>query len=113
MGFSATPQVAIRDGSFVAVVDLLLDDVPVASGTNGSGARRIEFDGFVKYSRPDPFATVSAPADVVFAEKVREDHVRGLRYAMVRVIWRELDDLVVLRRRIVAAVDLARSLRAA
>ena len=103
MGFSATPQAPIRDGSFLAVVDLLLDDVPVA----------IEFDGFVKYSRPDPFATASTPADVLFAEKVREDHVRGLRYAMVRVIWRELDDLVVLRRRIVSAVDLARALRAA
>jgi len=31
----------------------------------------------------------------------------------VRVIWRELDDLVVLRRRIVTAVDLANALRAA
>jgi hypothetical protein len=103
MGFSATPQAPIRDGSFLAVVDLLLDDAPVA----------IEFDGFVKYSRPDPWATASTPADVVFAEKVRQDHVRALRYAMVRVIWRELDDLVVLRRRIVSAVELARSLRAA
>lgn len=103
MGLAATPQAPIRDGSFLAVVDLLLDDVPVA----------LEFDGFVKYSRRDPWATASTPADVVFAEKVREDHVRSLRYAMVRVIWRELDDLVVLRRRIVSAIDLARSLRAA
>jgi hypothetical protein len=103
MGFAATPQVTIRDGSFVARVDLLLDDVPVA----------IEFDGLVKYGRPNPWATDQSPADVVVAEKIREDRVRALRYAMVRVIWRELDDLVVLRRRVVSAVDLARTLRVA
>jgi hypothetical protein len=103
MGFPATPQVAIRDGAFMAVVDLMLDEVPVA----------IEFDGFVKYGRPNPLTISATPADVVFAEKLREDHVRGLRYAMVRVIWSQLDDLVVLRRRILSAVVLARTLRAA
>ena len=90
-------------GSFLAVVDLLLDDVPVA----------IEFDGFVKYSRPDPFATASTPADVLFAEKVREDHVRGLRYAMVRAIWRELTTSWSCDGESCRPSDLARALRAA
>jgi len=103
MGFAATPQVAIRDGDFLAVVDLGLDDVPVA----------LEFDGFVKYGRPDPLSTDVAPADVVVAEKIREDHVRALRWAMVRTIWRELDELAILRRRIEAAIELALLLRAA
>jgi hypothetical protein len=103
MGFRATPQVAIRDGSFLAVVDLALDDVPVA----------LEFDGFVKYGRRNPFSTEVTPADVVVAEKIREDHVRALRWAMVRTIWPELDDLVILRRRVEAAIELARLLRAA
>jgi hypothetical protein len=102
IGFSATPQVTIRDGSFVAVVDLALDDARVV----------LEFDGFVKYGRPNPWTTASTPVDVLIAEKVREDHLRSLRYAVVRVIWSELDDLVALRRRIMAAVDLARTLAA-
>ena len=103
MGFRATPQVTLRDGAFLAVVDLLLVDVPVV----------LEFDGLVKYGRPNPWTTNSAPADVVVAEKIREDHIRALRYAMVRVIWRDFDHLVVLRRRIASAVELARTLPAA
>ncbi|HEU4331329.1 MAG TPA: hypothetical protein VFR40_09445, partial [Lapillicoccus sp.] len=103
MGFAATPQVAIRDGAFVAVIDMVLDDVPVA----------IEFDGLVKYGRPNPWATVAAPADVVVAEKIREDHIRSLRYAMVRVIWRDLAELAVLRGRITSAITVARSMSAA
>lgn len=103
MGFSATPQVMLRDGEFVAVVDLMLDDVPVA----------IEFDGFVKYGRRRLWTVDAALADVVVAEKIREDHIRALRYAMVRVIWRDFDRLVLLRRRIVSAVELARTMSAA
>jgi len=48
-------------------------------------------------------------ADVLVAEKIREDHIRELGYEMVRVIWAELNDLVALRRRIEAAVGRARS----
>ena len=103
MGFSATPQVMLRDGEFVAVVDLMLDDVPVA----------IEFDGFVKYGRRRLWTVDAALADVVVAEKIREDHIRALRYAMVRVIWRDFDRLVLLRRRIVSAVELTRTMSAA
>jgi hypothetical protein len=95
--------VAIRDGNFLAVVDLGLDDVPVA----------LEFEGFVKYGRPNPLSTDVAPADVVGAGEIREDHVRTLRWAMVRTISREFDDLVILRRRVEAAIKLAQLLRAA
>ena len=38
MGFSVRPQVRIVDGSFVAVVDFLVED-----------CLAVEFDGFVKY----------------------------------------------------------------
>jgi hypothetical protein len=103
MGFAATPQVVLRDGAFVAVLDLVLNDVLVA----------IEFDGFVKYGRRNPWTLDATPADIVVAEKIREDHIRSLRYAMVRVIWRDLDHLVVLRRRMMSAVELARTMSAA
>jgi hypothetical protein len=98
MGYAVTPQFAIRDGSFVAVVDLMLDDEGVA----------FEFDGFVKYGRRDRFALYATPADVVAAEKVREDHIRELGYGMGRVVWPELDDLVLLRRKVVRAIESVR-----
>ena len=66
MGFSVRPQVRIVDGSFVAVVDFLVED-----------CLAVEFDGFVKYGRRRAFATEVTPADIVFAEKIREDHVRA------------------------------------
>ena len=96
MGFSVTPQVPIVDGSFVAVVDFLVGDCVA-----------VEFDGFVKYGRRRAFATDVTPADIVFAEKVREDHVRELGHEMVRVIWTDFDDLPLLRRRVERAVMLA------
>ncbi len=93
MGFAVTPQVWVSDGALRARVDLMLDDAPVV----------LEFDGFMKYARPTPTATFAAPADIVAAEKLREDHLRDLGYEVVRVIWSELDDLPALRRRIEAA----------
>jgi hypothetical protein len=49
-----------------------------------------EFDGKVKYGRllePD-----QEPGDVVFAEKQREDTLRGLTdFGMVRVVWSDYD----------------------
>jgi hypothetical protein len=93
MGFAVTPQVWVSDGTFRARVDLMIDDGMVV----------LEFDGFMKYARPTPSATAAAPADIVAAEKLREDHLRDLGYEVVRVIWSELDDLPALRRRIQAA----------
>jgi len=80
----------------VTVVDFLVGDCVA-----------VEFDGFVKYGRRRAFATDVTPADIVFAEKVREDHVRELGHEMVRVIWTDFDDLPLLRRRVERAVMLA------
>jgi hypothetical protein len=57
-----------------------------------------EFDGEVKYGRLVPQG--QAPADVVFAEKVREDAVRALDYGFTRWIWDELDDFAPVAARI-------------
>lgn len=95
MGYDAVPQFRIVDGSFVAVVDFLLAGCRVV----------VEFDGFVKYGRRSPFTLGAQPADVVAAEKVREDHVRELDYGFVRVTWPELDAIRILHRRIDAAVE--------
>lgn len=103
MGLTSSPQFTVRDGDFVAMVDLLLDVAPVV----------VEFDGFVKYGRTVIRPGVSAPGDIVFAEKVREDRLRTLGYEVVRIIWSELDDLPALRRRIEAAIQRARGRRAA
>ena len=103
MGFAAVPQTVVVDGSFTAVVDLMLVEASVV----------IEFDGFVKYGRTLNRPGPPAPADVVVSEKLREDHLRELRYVVIRVTWSELSDLVALRRRLERAIALARLLPAA
>lgn len=60
-----------------------------------------EFDGEVKYGRLVPRG--QAPADVVFAEKVREDAVRALEFGFTRWIWDELDDFAPVAARIARA----------
>ena len=94
MSLSVTPQARITDGVRTAYVDFLLDDDPVV----------VEFDGAVKYGanglRPGQAELVS--------EKDREDWIRGLGYEVVRVIWRDLDDLVALAGRFAAAIRRAR-----
>jgi hypothetical protein len=96
MGFSFAPQMPIVDGSFTAVVDFLVE-----------GCVAVEFDGFVKYGRRRAFATDATPAEIVFAEKVREDHVKELGHEMVRVIWADFESLPLLRRRVERALSLA------
>ena len=57
-----------------------------------------EFDGKMKYSelvRPDQTA-----ADVVYAEKCREDALRDLGWQVVRWGWTDLKDPPELRRRL-------------
>jgi hypothetical protein len=90
MGLTAIPQYPIHDGPFLAVIDFYLEEYRLA----------IEFDGFVKYGRQNPLTTQPAPADVVTAEKVREDHVRELGHGFLRVIWRDMDNLRALRWRV-------------
>lgn len=94
MGLRAIPQFRIEDGSFLAFVDLLLEAERVC----------VEFDGFVKYGRTVASPGDPSPGEVVFAEKVREDHIRALGYGFVRVVWNELDDLPLLRRRLEACL---------
>jgi very-short-patch-repair endonuclease len=97
MRLRATPQVRIDDGAFHAVVDFLLEEHRVV----------IEFDGFVKYGRRRPLASPPTAAEIVVAEKIREDQIRSLGYALVRVTWADLDNMPLLRRRIEAAIALA------
>ncbi len=99
MSIQATAQAPVDDGAFHAVVDFLIEEHGVV----------IEFDGFVKYGRRSPFTLESTPAEVVVAEKIREDHIRSLGYVVVRVTWLDLENLPQLRRRIEAAVALART----
>ncbi|MBN9140762.1 MAG: hypothetical protein J0H23_08040 [Micrococcales bacterium] len=53
-------------------------------------ARRViaEFDGFGKYL--DPALNKGDPARTVLAEKLREDHLRGQGYAVIRLYWSDL-----------------------
>lgn len=57
-----------------------------------------EFDGFVKYGRL--LRPGQAPADVVFAEKVREDGIRAEDLRFVRWIWPEIDTFADVARRL-------------
>ena len=62
----------------------------------------IEFDGLIKYRKPlQPGQT---PEDVVVAEKVREDLLRGLGYVVVRFVWAELSDPAAMVAKINAAI---------
>lgn len=50
-----------------------------------------EFDGHVKYvGRESGGVSDRAPEEVVWAEKQREDWLRGQGYGMSRVVWRDL-----------------------
>lgn len=85
----AVPQHEIRDaGELVARVDFLVRGTRVV----------VEFDGLVKY-RGD------GGSDVVVAEKLREDRIRALGYEVVRVTWRELDQMDWVAARVRAAVS--------
>jgi hypothetical protein len=96
MGFAVAAQFPIVDGSFEAIVDFMVE-----------GCVAVEFDGFVKYGRRRAYAVSAAPAELVVAEKIREDHIRELGHEMVRPIWSDLDELPALRRRIERALHLA------
>lgn len=104
LGVAATPQVPIPGSN--AVVDFLLDDVPVV----------LEFDGRVKYGRRederDPFGRRRSAQEVLWEEKRREDRLRELGYEVVRVIWSDLDSPRELAARIRRAVERSRQLSA-
>jgi hypothetical protein len=60
-----------------------------------------EFDGFAKYGRL--LLPGQVPADVVFAEKVREDAIRAEDLGMTRWTWGEIDDFAGVARRLALA----------
>ena len=57
-----------------------------------------EFDGFVKYGRL--LRPGEVPADVVFAEKRREDAMRAVLRGVVRWTWDELATFLDVARRL-------------
>lgn len=73
-GITLEPQVVVTDeaGDFVARVDFVVEGTRVV----------VEFDGKVKYG--------DGGADALMAEKRREDRLRRLGYAVVRVTWADL-----------------------
>lgn len=56
----------------------------------------VEFDGMVKYGQADG-------REALAREKQREDRLRDLGYEVVRLIWEELADPELVRRKILAA----------
>lgn len=61
--------------------------------------RRVgEFDGFVKYGRL--LRPGQVPADVLFAEKVREDAIRAENLGFTRWTWPEIDTFTDVARRL-------------
>ncbi len=103
MGAAVTPQFSVKDGAFLAFLDFVLDEWPVA----------FEFDGKMKYGRAqdrvDNLGRPISAGDAVWFEKQREDHLRELGYEVVRVIWSDLDDLETLNRRRRAAIERAKA----
>lgn len=72
LGYTVVAQHTIcEDGRVFARVDFYLPELGVV----------VEFDGRVKYVRPDG----SGDGDAVVAEKLREDRIRRLGYGVVRV----------------------------
>lgn len=84
-----TPQAVIRDeqGGFVARVDFLFAELRTI----------VEFDGRVKYTS----------REALFQEKQREDALRSLGYAVVRLTWEDLARPEVVRSRLLRAFRLA------
>ncbi|WP_137723947.1 hypothetical protein [Prescottella subtropica] len=64
-----------------------------------------EFDGRIKYGRLVSEGAV--PADVLWAEKLREDAIRDTGWQVVRWIWDELDTPDLVARRILDAATRA------
>ncbi len=87
LGFrQPTPQVVVSDetGRFVARVDFCYEDLKLV----------IEVDGMGKYTTSED----------LIAEKRREDRLRELGYAIVRLTWEDLADHVVVRAKVLGGV---------
>ncbi|MDP9444686.1 MAG: type IV toxin-antitoxin system AbiEi family antitoxin domain-containing protein [Actinomycetota bacterium] len=74
-------QVVFRDGGFVARVDMVIDQIGLL----------VEFDGRGKYRRTrDDLDPAIDDANLVWAEKQREDTLRSLGHPMFRLVWADL-----------------------
>lgn len=106
VGYHFTPQVPLPGGRGCRG-DFVLDDDPVV----------IEFDGLGKYSLATDSAvanTAAAHRQNLAAEKRREEDVlRRSAHEFARFTWAEVDNLVLVRERIDAAVARARLRRSA
>jgi hypothetical protein len=82
LGFPAPcTQVVIEGDGIVARVDMLVDALDWV----------IEFDGRQKYRRArDEYDPVVDDGDIVWAEKLREDALRGLGKHVSRLVWADL-----------------------
>jgi hypothetical protein len=87
------PQFEIRDGAFVARVDFAWPGFKTIG----------EFDGKIKYG--ELVREGQTPADVLFAEKQREDRLRALGWQVVRWVWTDLLRPLALVRRLHAAFE--------
>lgn len=95
LGLEVVPQHAVRDGTgqLMGRVDFLLPALGVV----------VEFDGAVKYGGPADQGTRA-----LVAEKHREDAIRALGYAVVRVTWADLDYPARIEARIREAARISR-----
>ena len=95
LGYESEPQIERTVGVSTYRVDRRIRGTRVV----------VEFDGMGKYLPPEPteddFARARAALE---AEKTRQDRLVDTGDAVVRVLWRQLDDLQTLRRRIEAAI---------
>lgn len=91
LGFEVRTQVWIRDGSFRARVDFLLQGVPVV----------LEFDGMIKYDDEDPEAVQLTIA----GERRRHARLERLGYQVLRFLWEDLFDPQGVKLRIDAALE--------
>lgn len=106
------PAVVIADAALcaglVAPTSLGPAAERAAGRRGGPAAARVvgEFDGRVMYGRPG-IASVSgdAPADVVWAEKRREDSLRATGVQVVRWTWADLADFAPTAHRLRAVLE--------
>lgn len=95
LSMKAVPQFTIRDrdGVFVARVDFYLPELGVV----------VEFDGGVKYGGADG-------QEALVAEKKREDAIRTLGYAVVRLTWADLKSPETIKKALWNAAQQARGM---
>lgn len=85
LGYEVVSQFRVELTDRLAFVDLLVEGTKVA----------IEFDGIVKYRNRGLAKVVQ--------EHLREGELQALGYALVRLVWQQLDDVEQLDRRLRAA----------